>query len=106
MSKEIRGGLLPLKKDNRDYSYTKVFGALVLLPTSDFLVGETYMIEDQKGSDYCTAYAVSTISEIQEGIDLDPLYAFAKIKQIAGDWKPWGADLRSACKGIVTIIFF
>jgi len=97
----MKGGLKPLTKDNRDYYYKKVFGAPVYLPTSDFLVVEPIFIEDQKETDYCAGMAVSTASELQEGVDLDPLYAFAKTKQIMGDWKSWGADLRSACKAMV-----
>ena len=105
--KKISGGLLKTPADKRDFSYTKVFGAIPLaeLPEEDFMVAEAIKVENQKESDFCTAYGSSSVSEDQEDIDLDPLYTFAKTKQIMGDWKGWGADLRTAMKAGVKFGF-
>ncbi len=95
----MKGGLLPLKKDNRDFSFKKQFGTTGIdnLP-DEFEVENAIYVEDQRDTDMCAAFAVTSVSEDQEGVDLDPLYTFAKIKQIQGDWSVWGADLRDACK--------
>ena len=103
MSKEISGGLNPTPIDNRDFRLEKVFGKIPImeLPEEDFTVAEPLFIEDQKGSDYCAACAASSVMETTEKIDLDPLYAFAKAKQISGEWRSWGLDLRTICKAMV-----
>lgn len=36
-----------------------------------------------------------------KGDDFDPLYQFAKIKQVRGEWKGYGANLRDACNALV-----
>jgi len=102
----MKGGLLPLPKDNRDFSFGKAFGTIDLkeIP-ANFVVAEPLKIEDQKETDFCAGEASSSVSEDQEGVDLCPLYAFAKIKQIMGDWRGWGADLRSTCKAAVKFGF-
>jgi len=102
---KMRGGLRELPSDSRDFSRIKVFGMGSLPPNEDFMVAEPISIEDQKETDFCTAFALSAVAEDQEGVDLDPLYTFAKIKQIEGDWRSWGADLRSACKAAVKFGF-
>lgn len=102
----MRGGLLQLPKDNRDFSFGKAFGTIDLkeIP-NNFVVAEPLKIENQGGTDFCTGYASSSVSEDQEGVDLCPLYAFAKIMQVRGDWMVWGSDLRSACKAAVRFGF-
>lgn len=96
-------GLTPLAYDVRDYSLAGVFGQipLVEVPSTDFVVAQPLTIKDQGDTDYCSAYAVTSVSEDQEGTLLSPLYQFFKTKQISGNPEEWGADLRSACKVIV-----
>lgn len=97
---EIPKGLKPLADDKRDFKFGNIFGA-VELPQEDFLVSIPIKIKDQGDSDMCTAYAVTAVSEDQEGVYLNPLWQFAKIKQLEGDYMTWGADLRQACKSVV-----
>ena len=103
MSKVIRKGLQPTKKDNRDFKAEKVFGSISLfeIPNIDFIVSEPIRIKDQKETDYCGGFAGSSVSEAQEGVELDPLYLFSKAKQIQKEWESWGTDLRSIAKAIV-----
>src|SRR3990167_5751264 len=98
--KILGGGLLPTPKDKRDFSFGGIFGLPNLkdIPDTSWVVSEPLEIKDQGESDMCTAYALTAVSEDQEGVLLDPLYQFAKIKQIMGEYESWGADLRSACK--------
>ena len=58
-------------------------------------------IKDQGETDQCTAYAVSSVSEDQEGIPLDPFYQFAATKRLDKDPDAWGADIRTALKSAV-----
>jgi len=99
-------GLRELPPDSRDFSFGKAFGVIDLkdIP-ANFVVAEPIKIEDQKETDFCTGYASSSVSEDQEGVDLDPLYAFAKIKQVQGSPEKWGANLRDTCKAAVKFGF-
>ena len=80
------GGLLPLPKDKKDFSFGSVFGSadLAELPL-EFRIGTPLQIKNQFNSDMCTAFGSSSVSEDQEGVLLSPEYIFAKTKQIAGE---------------------
>ena len=97
--KQIHGGLRKLPKDNRDVKFGAVFGLhdLVDLP-DEFTVAEPLEMLDQGETDTCAGHASIEVSEDQEGVPLDPLYQFAKAKQIEGDWTTWGCDLRVMAK--------
>ncbi len=98
--KIIRSGLTPLRKDKRDFKLGLAFGFQKLkdVPDTDFVVAEPLEIKDQFENDMCTAYASCAVSEDQEGVPLSPEYTFAKTKQLSGDWKEFGANLRDAAK--------
>ncbi len=66
-------------------------------PLVDFII-KPLEIKDQGSSDMCVSYAVSSSSEKQEGVTLEPAYLFAKTKQLMGDWQSWGADPVKALK--------
>lgn len=102
MKKIIKGGLLPLPQDERDFSSQKVlFGAIVpKLPSEDFEI-KTGEVKNQFDSDLCSAFSVCLASEAQEGIKLSPEWQFSKTKFLSGNWQEWGADLRLACKSAV-----
>lgn len=93
-------GLQPLPQDSRDYK----LGSITRLPSLNELPENfgyaSLGVKDQdrhtKNSDYCTAYATCTASELQEGVELNPEWVFAKTKE--GDMDSWGANLREACK--------
>lgn len=58
-------------------------------------------ILNQLDLDFCTGF---TTAELQKAIfagDVDPFYQFAKIKQIRGEYKSWGANLRDACMSVI-----
>jgi len=99
--KEIGGGLLPQKADPRDFKLSKVLGAINLSYLPDEFILEGLRVEDQRETDLCTAYAITSASELQEGVELSPYYQFAKTKQIEGNPDSWGATLRGACKSAV-----
>ncbi len=100
--KNIGGGLLPKTQDLRDFSHSTVFGSLTLdeIPTYDFYVTHPMEIKDQKSLDFCPGFSTSSVNEDQEGKIFDPYWQFAKIKQITGDYKSWGADMRTAAKSL------
>lgn len=100
-------GLLPLPKDDRDFSFGGTFTLPKLSELPDEYEVETVrFMKDQNGTDMCSAYALSAVSEDQEDVALSPFYTFAKIKEImGGDLSEWGADLRSACKAATTYGF-
>jgi hypothetical protein len=102
--KHVGGGLLETPQDNRDYSFGAVFGLPELseIPNK-YRTSEPLRIKDQGGSDLCTAFALTAVSEDQEKTELSPEFQFAMTKKLMGDYKPWGADLRAACKSVVKI---
>lgn len=95
-------GLLPTPPDPRDFSLGGVFGVPLLsdLPF-EYEVSSQRFIKDQKGTDMCTGYASSAVSEDQEGVELTPFFTFAMTRKIMNvDASEYGADLRSACKAM------
>lgn len=98
------GGLQALKKDTRDYSLAGFFNQVDIksIPQTDWCVRFPRQILDQGDSDLCSAYATCEVTSDQEGVDFLPEYQFYKTKLIQGDFDGWGADLRSACKAVVT----
>jgi hypothetical protein len=48
---------------------------------------------------------LTSVSEDQEGVILDPGFTFAMIKRQQGTYKTWGGDLRSGCKVATEIGF-
>lgn len=59
------------------------------------------MILNQWDLDFCTAFTTSELQYLLYGIPFDPLYQMAKIKQIRGEYKSYGANLRDECNSIV-----
>lgn len=96
-------GLKELPIDDRDFALGGVFGYAKIedVPTTDFIVAEPLTIKDQKDTDYCAGFAVTEVSEDQEGVELSPEYQFFSAKRIAGNKEEWGVDLRTACKSAV-----
>lgn len=106
-NKDIGGGLLPLKRDNRDFSFVKMFGTIRKeeIPTHDFVVAEPLNIKNQFETDLCVAFAICSVSEDQEKVALSPEHFFMSIKKMKGDWVSWGSDLRTGCKVAVNVGF-
>ena len=99
-------GMRSTPNDKRDFSLTKVFGALdpINVPNQDFFVGNP-KIKNQGSSDLCTAFAGTLASEYQEGVILSPEWFFAMIKKMRNEFKSWGADLRSIMKAATKVGF-
>lgn len=89
--------------DGRDFKLGAIVGhALPSDMPDEYSVGEPLIIKDQgEGTDMCTAYALTAVSEDEEGVVLDPFFTFGATKAITGDKDAWGADLRSAAKSAV-----
>lgn len=96
-------GLKELPIDTRDFPLGAVYGTVDItdVPATDFVVAEPLIIKDQRDTDFCSAYAVTGVSEDQESVILLPEYQFYSTKRITGDPEEWGADLRSACKSAI-----
>ena len=93
---KLKGGLNELIEDARDIRFGELFTQVdpATLP-SDFDLGDQPVkLQDD---DSCTQQAMSLASQFQEGVELDPYYTFAYVKQ--NDPDKWGSDLRSAAKG-------
>lgn len=93
-------GLRELEKDERDFQ----LGQYVDLPRLEDLPESFQLpilgIKDQKNSDFCAAYAAVLLSEMQEGVELSPEFAFAKAKELVGDYDGWGLQLREILKAM------
>lgn len=95
--------LWPTPKDERDFNLGAVVGNAVPADLPDeYEVAKPLIIKDQgQGTDMCTAYALTSVSEDEESVVLDPFFTFGVTKAITGNSAEWGADLRSACKSAV-----
>ena len=92
-------GLRPLPHDKRDFQLGQftVLPELSELPES-FELTTPFPVKYQGDTDYCSAYASCGVSELQENVELAPVYSFAVSKDISGDPSEWGQNLRDACK--------
>lgn len=106
MDKMIHGlnknyGLKPTPKDKRDFR----LGQIIRWPSLDELPKSFELpvlsVKDQRDTDFCTAFATCGMSEIQEGVELNPYWSFAVSKIISGDPERWGQDIRTAMKSHV-----
>lgn len=101
MKKIITCGLQKLPDDTRDFEYHKVFGSLKKEYPDHFIVSEPLKIKDQGSSDFCTAFALSSVSEDQEKVEINPQFIFAMTRKIDNKGiESYGANLRDACKAV------
>ena len=98
---KIEGGLLPLKKDKRDFTVGAAFQLPKLedLPKT-FSLGESKILDQNYDGNYdeCLSYATVGGSRFQDGVDMYPQYHFAASKDISGDVEGFGQDLRTGMK--------
>ena len=94
-------GLKELPEDKRDFKLGNVFKLPDIAELPDEYNFDVIVIKDQKDSDFCTGFATTAVSELQEGFMLSPLWQFAQTKRIEGDHTTWGANLRDAMKSAV-----
>lgn len=94
----IQKGLRETPEDTRDFP----LGALITLPNLSDLPERFALdaldVKDQGATDFCTAFASCTVSELQEGVLLSPEYSFAVSKMLSRDPEEWGQDIRKALK--------
>lgn len=93
-------GLIPPKKEyigKRRFSYAKYFGSPLPIDVPDFMVGKPIRIKNQGGDGTCVSFALSSVSEDQEGFEIEPAYIWYKISKLAG-YNPFGADPDVGCK--------
>ncbi len=111
MNNNLKAGLRPTPHDHRDFPLaddpSRKLGGLVTLPKLEELperfVLEPLSLKDQGESDFCTAFASTLLSEMQEGVVLSPEYSFALGKLLSRDPDEWGQDIRKALKAHVKI---
>lgn len=94
----IIGGLRETKPDSRDLK----LGSITTLPKLEELPKEFILepleIKNQQNTDFCSAFSTCAMSELQEGVLLEPSWSFAIGKMISGDMEEFGQDIRVALK--------
>jgi len=88
-------GLKKTKRDPRDFSYHKTFGAIDLKLPDEYVLDEA-TVKNQYGSMFCTAFASCVLAQLEDGIDFSPEWFYSKEVEISGQMD--GQDLRTACK--------
>ncbi len=86
------------KRDPRNFSRKKRFGAIDVSQIPDFDLVPDAPIKNQLSSFLCTAFANSTISGFQEGVELSPEYAYQKSNALLGVKHSIGVDYFIALK--------
>lgn len=96
--KQTKHELKPLKKDRRDFRLGQYYELPKLEELPDEFIFPAFESKNQRQSDFCTAYTTCLLSELQDGVRLEPAWSFAVSKFISGDKDSWGQDLRTAFK--------
>ncbi len=87
------------RKDPRNFSRKKKFGAFLdVSQIPDFDLDPNPRIKNQLDGYMCTAFANTSCSELQEGIELSPEYAYQKTNSLMGVKHSNGADFYKALK--------
>lgn len=60
-----------------------------------------FSIQNQLDLDFCVAFTTVELQDAVWGVVNDPLYQFAKIKQIRGEYTGYGANLRDGMNSII-----
>lgn len=96
--KKKLGGLILKEKDPRNLK----LGAIIKLPALSELPKEFILepleVKHQGDSDFCSSYASCLLSELQEGVQLEPSWTFAFSKEMTGDPEEWGQSLYAILK--------
>lgn len=103
--------LRALPKDSRDFPHSQVFGSVSQddLPKEDFLVAVPLEIKNQDinyPTDFCTAYAASSVAEDEDQVVFVPEWTFAQAKGLVAQsgepdaYTEYGLDLRQICKAV------
>ena len=95
---QFQSGAILKKPKFRDFKYEKLFGLAEEIP-DEYSLREFIKVKDQKGTDMCCGFGTSILADLHEGVETDPLYLFAKIKQIEGNLG-WGAEIASGVKAL------
>ncbi len=87
------------RKDPRNFSRKKKFGAFLdVSQIPDFDLDPNPIIKNQLDSYMCTAFSNTSVSEVQEGVELSPEYAYQKTNVLMGVKHSQGADYFKALK--------
>jgi hypothetical protein len=92
------GGLKESPRDPRTFQLGAITSLPKLSELPDFFYYTPLEVKDQGDSDKCSAYATDAVSELQEGVVLDPHWGFAASKEISGDPDEWGQAILPALK--------
>lgn len=102
---DIQFNLKRTPKDKRDYSHHRTFGSSPVSDLPDEYIIKPLKIKNQLNSDMCSAFMATACAEDQSKVELSPEFQFKSEKAIEGDWKTWGANLRTACQVGVDVGF-
>ena len=83
----IKNGLLKLKKDHRDYSFARTFGAVVLQFPDEYSCDAGLTMPDQNldGLPYgCTGYTQSELCQDEDVVAYNPKYTYDKSRIMSG----------------------
>lgn len=98
----IQGGAKPTRKDHRDYSLKKTFGAVFTSFDKEINVDAGFGQPDQnaEGMPYgCTGVTTKELGQDEDGIEYQAKYNYDKTRMIEGTYpQDVGCDIRNALK--------
>lgn len=104
MLKKIpQNGISKTRHDTRDFSLAGMYRQIDIkeVPKVDFETRVPLVKDQGNETDTCSAFAVTSVSEDQELVELVPEFQFYVTKMlISKDPDSWGADLRDACLSV------
>lgn len=98
----MKSGTKPVRKDHRDLSYKRSFGAAVFAFQDELNVDRGFGFPDQNKDGYpngCTGYTQAALCETEDGTQYRPEYTYNKTLFMEGNYgQQVGCDIRDSLK--------
>lgn len=100
----MKTGVQKVRKDHRDYSFPRTFGATNTFPDSfDLDAGFGFPDQNEDGlPEGCTGYTQASICEDEDKAHYKPSYTYDQTRRMAGTYpQPVACDIRTALKSTI-----
>lgn len=100
---QLKNGIRPIKKDSRDLSFHRTFGALVSIFPENYDCDAGLGCPDQNNDGFpegCSGYTQSELCQDEDGMKYKPSFTYLKTLQMEGQTDQGPCDLRDSLKSL------